>query len=327
LETRTEFQFEPQSLKDAIDFIAARYGIPIFLDQKEFAAAGIDLTSEVQFKREGIAVAELLKILLGQMSAPAGFRIEDEVLKISPKFARQTPIEAKAAPAPDKLDSPAARNIQKALEQPVDFNIEPESLKDVFDFIKARYQIPITLDPSIDGTIEIKGAFPGIRFRSLLSILLEQYPKPLAFKIEDNALKIFPKSVIPQPPAAKGVSHSETSEMNLTIRRVLETKTDAFIGPASLRDVLERISKRHKINIVLDTKALDEGSIDSTTKLKLKFGESDSHGMTVRRGLELLLAQFSPPLRYEVREEVLLITTSSPAATPRSAKPVRPLKK
>jgi hypothetical protein len=150
---------------------------------------------------------------------------------------------------------------------------------------------------------------------------LEQYPKPLGFKIENDKLTIFPKAVIPQPAAEKGVSHSETSEMNLAIQHALETKTDAFIGPASLRDVLERISKRHKINIVLDTKALVEASIDSTTKLKLKFGESDSHGMTVRRGLELLLAQFSPPLRYEVREEVLLITTSSPAASFRQAGP------
>jgi beta-lactamase regulating signal transducer with metallopeptidase domain len=203
LETKTDFRIEPQSLKDAIDFISARYQIPIVLNQREFDAAGIDTTSEVQFTRPGIAVAELLKILLAQMSKPIGFRIENEVLKISPKFAGQGQVQAHAVPAPEKLDSPTARQIQTALEQPVDFNIEPQSLKDAIDFIRARYQIPIALDPSIDATTEVKGAFPGIRLRNLLILLFERCPKPLGFKIENQALKIFPESAIEKPAAAK----------------------------------------------------------------------------------------------------------------------------
>src|SRR5580692_5111799 len=63
-----DFFVEPQSLKDAIDFIAARYQIPILFDQKDCDAAGIDITSEVQFTRGGVAVADLLKDILGQVS-------------------------------------------------------------------------------------------------------------------------------------------------------------------------------------------------------------------------------------------------------------------
>ena len=38
------------------------------------------------------------------------------------------------------------RRISEALDQMVDFNIEPEPLKDAIDFIAQRYQIPILLD-------------------------------------------------------------------------------------------------------------------------------------------------------------------------------------
>ena len=36
--------------------------------------------------------------------------------------------------------------IRQALDQPVDFTVEPQSLKDAIDFIAARYQIPIVVD-------------------------------------------------------------------------------------------------------------------------------------------------------------------------------------
>ncbi|HEV7999620.1 MAG TPA: M56 family metallopeptidase [Planctomycetaceae bacterium] len=324
LEIRTDFRIEPQSLKDAIDFIGARYQIPIVLYQKDFDAARIDTTSEVKFPREGVALGELLKDLLFQMVQPVGFRIENEVLKISPRFAGQQPIQAQAVPAPEKTDSPTARKVQAALDQPVDFNIDPQTLKDAIAFIGVRYDIPVTVDPSIDATIEVKGTFPGIRLKNLLIVLLEQSPKPLGFKIEDKALKIFPKAETPQPPAAKGVSNSDTSKMNAAIQRALQTKTDETVGPASLRNALEEISKRHKIPIVLDGKALLKASIDPTTEVKADFR---GQGITLGQGLGLLLKQFNPALRYDIRDGVLLITPTTTAAPSPPAKAAESLKK
>ncbi len=156
----------------------------------------------MQCTQEAVPVGDLLKSLLSQCSqTPIGFRIENEVLTISPKFAGQGPIQVPAVPVTQESNSPTVRQIQAVLNQPVDFSIEPQSLKDVIGFIAVRYQIPITLDPSITSTAEVKGAFPGIKLKSLLAILLEQYPKPLGFKIEDKALKVFPKAETPQPPA------------------------------------------------------------------------------------------------------------------------------
>jgi beta-lactamase regulating signal transducer with metallopeptidase domain len=203
LASKSDFRIQPQSLKDAIDFISARYQIPIVLNLREFAKAGIDVTSEVQFPREGIAVADLLKNLLGQCRRPAGFRIEDEVLKISPKIVSQAPIHIKPAPVAPKTESPAARRIREALEQAVDFNIESQDLKDALDFVAARYQIKVVIDRAVVAKTEVKGAFPGIKLRSLLSILLEELPKPVGFKIEDDVLKIYSVADKPASGAAR----------------------------------------------------------------------------------------------------------------------------
>ncbi|HET6326368.1 MAG TPA: hypothetical protein VFG04_16965 [Planctomycetaceae bacterium] len=108
LAARTDFRIERQPLTDAIEFISARYQIPILLNQREFDVAHINVASEVRFTREGVLVADLLKDLLAQCSqTPIGFRIENEVLKISPKFAGQGPIQAQAIPVLEKqFDSP-----------------------------------------------------------------------------------------------------------------------------------------------------------------------------------------------------------------------------
>ncbi len=192
LESRSDAQIEPQSFQDAIDFISARYQIPIILKKDDFDAAHVDGTTEVVVKRRGIKIADLLKDLSAQLAKPFGFRIEDEVLKISPKFNEHGALHIGSATALPQNASEKERKIQEALEMPVDFNIEPQSLKDALDFIMARYQIRIWIDRRIDSTTEVKAGCPGIKLRSLLNILLEQCPKKLGFSIADDSLQIHP---------------------------------------------------------------------------------------------------------------------------------------
>ena len=136
------------------------------------------------------------------MTNPSGYGIEDEALKISPKFAGQALIPARPAPAPQKLASPQARKIQEALESPVKDYVEPQPLRDALESIGEQYQITITIDPAVAATGNVRPSDVGfrqtdIRLKSLLAILLEQSPQRLAFKIEGNALKIYPKAAPP----------------------------------------------------------------------------------------------------------------------------------
>jgi beta-lactamase regulating signal transducer with metallopeptidase domain len=195
LERRSDFPIEPQSLQDAIDFIAARYQVPIVLKTDDFDAAKIDRTTRVAVRRQGLKIVDLLKDLCSQFRGKqVGFRIEDEVLKISPKFREEgeTSIRPALPPLPETA-SAKERNIQKILEQPVDFTVEPQALKDALDFLAARYQIQVRIDRRIDFTTEVKAACAGIKLRSLLNILLEQCHGDLEFKIERDTLQIVPR--------------------------------------------------------------------------------------------------------------------------------------
>jgi hypothetical protein len=95
-----------------------------------------------------------------------------------------------------RSESKPEQRISEALDQQVDFNIEPQSLKDALDFIAARYQIPIVPDTkaledaNVDLSAEVHGSYPGIKLRNLFKLLLEQMSQPLTYVIEDEVLKI-----------------------------------------------------------------------------------------------------------------------------------------
>jgi hypothetical protein len=75
------------------------------------------------------------------------------------------------------------------LEKPVAFSLPPQALRDALAFLAERFQIPILIDPSVTATTDVSA--PGeIRLRSVLTILLEQCPQRLVFKIKGNVLKI-----------------------------------------------------------------------------------------------------------------------------------------
>jgi hypothetical protein len=77
------FNIEPQSLKDALDFVAARYQIPIMLDQKALEDANVDANTEVRLSAPGISLSDALQLVLGQLSAPLGYDIVHGVLMIT----------------------------------------------------------------------------------------------------------------------------------------------------------------------------------------------------------------------------------------------------
>jgi hypothetical protein len=95
-----------------------------------------------------------------------------------------------------RSESKPEQRISEALDQQVDFNIEPQSLKDALDFIAARYQIAIVPDQkaledaNVDMSSEVHGSYPGIKLRNLFKLLLEQMSQPLTYVIEDEVLKI-----------------------------------------------------------------------------------------------------------------------------------------
>jgi len=96
-----------------------------------------------------------------------------------------------------KFDSPETLKIVKSLEQPVDFTIDPEPMKDAFGFIAQRYQIKVLIDPAvahagIDSSMEVNSNTPGIKLKDVITALLKQAPKPLVYRVENGVLTILP---------------------------------------------------------------------------------------------------------------------------------------
>lgn len=83
LNSPVDFSIEPQALKDALAFIAARYQMPVLIDQKALDDANVDVTTEVKLNAPGIELRDALALMLAQLSAPLGFDIEHGVLMIS----------------------------------------------------------------------------------------------------------------------------------------------------------------------------------------------------------------------------------------------------
>jgi hypothetical protein len=92
------------------------------------------------------------------------------------------------------------------------------------------------------------------------------------------------------------------------IERTLEEPTEFEFIEAPLTDVIEFLKTRHRIEIQLDNKALEEAGVALDTQITRHV-----KGITLRSGLRLMLRDLE--MTYVIRDEVLLITTQSNAET------------
>jgi hypothetical protein len=83
LDQAVDFAIQPQGLKEALDFIAARYQIPILTDTKALEDANVDVSTEVKLAAPGIALHDALQLLLGQLSQPLTYDVTHGVLMIT----------------------------------------------------------------------------------------------------------------------------------------------------------------------------------------------------------------------------------------------------
>jgi hypothetical protein len=100
---------------------------------------------------------------------------------LSSDLARQTKVEAR---------------ITAALNQPIDFVIERQSMKDAISFIAAHCQIPILFDQkaledaNVDTSCEVELNAPGILLKDALCLLLGQTGRPLDYDVVRDVLTI-----------------------------------------------------------------------------------------------------------------------------------------
>jgi hypothetical protein len=88
----------------------------------------------------------------------------------------------------------------------------------------------------------------------------------------------------------------------------LEKPTEFEFTETPLQDAVDYLRDFHQLQIQLDTKALEDAGIDTDTPFTRKL-----YGISLRAALRLLLG--SVDMTFDIRDEVLLITTKEEAAT------------
>jgi hypothetical protein len=83
LEETVDFKIEPQSLRDALDLLAAKFRIPIVADKRTFGDADVNLLQEVKLNVQCLTLQDTLDLLLSSQTVPLSFEIRDRTLLIS----------------------------------------------------------------------------------------------------------------------------------------------------------------------------------------------------------------------------------------------------
>jgi type II secretory pathway component HofQ len=151
--------------------------------------------------------------------------------------------------------------------------------------------------------------------RILVTLVLSAAIGPLAALAQDkpppkpgNAKAPSAKPEAPKPkppapvvkPAPEGVSSEEA------IEKALAVKTTCEFLDTPLEDVVEYLRDLHKINVILDKKALADAGTEAKTTVSLKVS-----GVALRSALDLVLRPLG--LAWTIHNEVLLITTEKQA--------------
>jgi hypothetical protein len=85
LETKSDFTFDPQPLRSALDRIQEHFNIRVAIDKKRFSEAAIDPEMEVAGRIPGIRLRDLLDRIMGQCPKPVRYQVRDGVLVIEPR--------------------------------------------------------------------------------------------------------------------------------------------------------------------------------------------------------------------------------------------------
>jgi len=120
------------------------------------------------------------------------------------------------------------------------------------------------------------------------------------------ATSLFLMGLVTVPSVCASAATSCDDEASKNIREALRSKTAVEFVETPLSDVVEFLRDKHKIEIQIDTKALEDVGIGTDTAITRHLKD-----ITLKSALRLILRDLD--LKYVVFDEVLLITTPEEA--------------
>jgi hypothetical protein len=332
LKTQTDFHIEPQSFKDALDFIASRYQISIEIDQRAFDDANIDVTDEVALKASGMTLQDTLHWLFCQMPAPIGYECKNGALLISTVDKINEDVSIVVY---DCRDLMPVKPPEDGLNQK--FHVGARRAAQLISTLKVTSP-PQDWEDCCDGNtiVYLQGLivarenwFVHEKIRRLLADLRwmrthgafaapadsdSKATKSTSRRKVDKERRPADKPAIATlPPVVEQepVDHplrsdvAERPKNEARIIAALKASVDFQIEPQSLQDALEFIATRCQIPVMIDRRGLADANVDLATKVHVKIP-----GITLHELLYWLFAQSNCPfINYEVRNGALWIST------------------
>jgi len=279
----TQLEFIECPLQDAVNFLKDLHDIEIQIDRRALKESGTAADTPVTKNLKGISLDAALKLMLGELDL--SYSITDEVLLITTPvevgcrlYPRVYPVGHLIA-GPD--DPAAARREFAAVRSLITSVVLPQSWDEV------------------GGPGTIVGIPPGAPKAAVVvqdRRSHEEVEELLA--LLDRAARL--------EPGAGPIPLMPTDPAEEKIRKALASPTEFEFIETPLQDVVELLKDKHKIEIQIDRRALDDVGIGTDTRVTKNL-----HGISLRSALRLMLREFD--LTYVIQDEVLLVTTPEEA--------------
>ena len=282
----TQLEFVETPLQDVIDYLKRHHKIEIQVDRKALDDVGLDPSTIPITKRlKGISLRSALNLMLRDLDLT--YLVADEVLLITTPEEAEVRLTTKFYRVGDLVGSGNPEEQRRRLQQLVDAILgtrEPGCIEPAPGLIAAM---------SFCGVPTLAVAESYQSHRQIAAFLEGQR----------RAIRAGRRAVVPR---CRVVDIHRTPAMEKLEKALMQPTEFSFVE-TPLQDVVDYLKKKHKIEIQIDRKGLEDVGLDPSTipiTKRLK-------GLTLRSALRLMLRDLD--LSYLVGDEVLLITTPEEA--------------
>ena len=274
----TEVDFVEEALKGVVDYLSDRHEITIVIDHRALDDASIGTDEPMTFQVSGISLGSALNLILRDLDLT--WTIDSEVLLITTPDQAEDYLTTKTYDVGDLV-------VQK--DENGRLYEDYDSLINTITSMVASN----TWEGNTGGLGSIEGA--GFGFAKVLVVRQ-------TCRIHLDIAR-FLDAIRAIPTKSTGVP---TDKAEATILEALATPTEVSFIEEPLEGVLNHLSDRHKIPIMLDRRALEDLYIGSHEPITRRMS-----GVSLCAALELILRDLD--LTWTIDSEVLLITTSGVA--------------
>jgi hypothetical protein len=290
LSAPTHLEFIETPLQDVVDYLKDYHQIEIQIDKKALDDVGLDASTALITKNlKGLSLRSALNLTLRDHKLT--YLIQDEVLLITTVKDAAGRLTTKLYPVADLITSADEAQQERRRDELV-------------------HAITTSIEQKSWNSADGPGTIATTSFDRVPTLVVSQtyhvHRKIAAFLEEQRrVVRAGRQAAVPRCPVVS-IRRTPAAEK---IEKALKEPTELEFIETPLRDVMDYLKKKHKIEIQIDRKALDDVGLDPSTTPITK----NLKGISLRSALRLIFRDLD--LTYVIQDEVLLITTPEEAET------------